>query len=50
VDSDADGPDTPPASPARSKPGPGARPAGGGGRRPQGQRSPTQTRQKKKRR
>ena len=42
--------DTAPASPARPKPGPGARPGGGGGRRPQGQRSPTQTRQKKKRR
>jgi YidC/Oxa1 family membrane protein insertase len=42
--------DSAPASPARPKPGPGARPGGGGGRRPQGQRSPTQTRQKKKRR
>ncbi|HST64134.1 MAG TPA: membrane protein insertase YidC [Mycobacteriales bacterium] len=34
----------------RPKPGPGARPGGNGGRRPAGQRSPTQTRQKKKRR
>ena len=34
----------------RAKPGPGARPGGAGGRRPQGQRSPTQTQQKKKRR
>jgi len=32
------------------RPRPGARPSGGGNRRPQGQRSPTQTRQKKKRR
>jgi YidC/Oxa1 family membrane protein insertase len=49
---DADGADTPAESaPApRAKPGPGARPGGAGGRRPQGQRSPTQTRQKKKRR
>ena len=39
----------PPAA-SRPKPGPGARPGGAGGRRPQGQRSPTQTRQKKKRR
>jgi YidC/Oxa1 family membrane protein insertase len=46
----ADGSDSAPAGPARAKPGPGARPGGGGGRRPQGQRSPTQTRQKKKRR
>jgi YidC/Oxa1 family membrane protein insertase len=44
--------DTPPSTPPapRAKPGPGARPGGTGGRRPQGQRSPTQTRQKKKRR
>jgi YidC/Oxa1 family membrane protein insertase len=47
---DADGDATPPTAPApRPKPA-GARPAGGGNRRPQGQRSPTQTRQKKKRR
>lgn len=39
---------TPPAP--RAKPGPNPRPGGGGNRRPQGQRSPTQTRQKKKRR
>jgi YidC/Oxa1 family membrane protein insertase len=42
--------DTPPTAPApRAKAGPGPRPAGGGNRRPQGQRSPTQTRQKKRR-
>jgi YidC/Oxa1 family membrane protein insertase len=46
---DADGADTPPPAP-RAKPGPGPRPGGNGGRRPAGQRSPTQTRQKKKRR
>ncbi|HEY6745666.1 MAG TPA: membrane protein insertase YidC [Mycobacteriales bacterium] len=48
-----DGPDadaTAPAPAPRAKPGPGARPGGNGGRRPAGQRSPTQTRQKKKRR
>lgn len=41
--------DTPPPAAPRAKPGPGARPGGNGGRRPAGQRSPTQTRQKKKR-
>ena len=42
---------TPPAAPGpRAKAGSGPRPAGGANRRPQGQRSPTQTRQKKKRR
>lgn len=46
----ADAADTPPAPGPRAKPGPGARPGGNGGRRPAGQRSPTQTRQKKKRR
>jgi YidC/Oxa1 family membrane protein insertase len=46
----ADGAGTPPAPAPRAKPGPGARPGGNGGRRPAGQRSPTQTRQKKKRR
>ncbi len=45
----ADAADAPPAPTPRSKPGPGARPGGNGGRRPAGQRSPTQTRQKKKR-
>jgi YidC/Oxa1 family membrane protein insertase len=51
-DTDESEADTPPSTPAapRAKPGPGARPGGNGGRRPQGQRSPTQTRQKKKRR
>jgi YidC/Oxa1 family membrane protein insertase len=44
-----DAPASPPPAP-RAKPGPGARPSGNGGRRPAGQRSPTQTRQKKKRR
>jgi YidC/Oxa1 family membrane protein insertase len=44
-----DAADTPPAPAPRPKPGPGARPGGSGGRRPAGQRSPTQTRQKKKR-
>jgi YidC/Oxa1 family membrane protein insertase len=49
--SDEDSAADTPAPPApRPKPGPGGRPAGGGNRRPQGQRSPTQTRQKKKRR
>ena len=47
---DTDAADTPPAPTPRAKPGPGARPGGNGGRRPAGQRSPTQTRQKKKRR
>jgi YidC/Oxa1 family membrane protein insertase len=47
---DGETPDTPPAPAPRAKPGPGARPGGNGGRRPAGQRSPTQTRQKKKRR
>jgi YidC/Oxa1 family membrane protein insertase len=48
-ESEADAPPSTPSAP-RAKPGPGARPGGNGGRRPQGQRSPTQTRQKKKRR
>jgi YidC/Oxa1 family membrane protein insertase len=51
-DADADAAeaaDTPPPAAPRAKPGPGARPGGNGGRRPAGQRSPTQTRQKKKR-
>jgi YidC/Oxa1 family membrane protein insertase len=47
-DEESEPPATAPAP--RAKPGPNARPGGGGNRRPQGQRSPTQTRQKKKRR
>jgi YidC/Oxa1 family membrane protein insertase len=45
---DGTGADTP--APPAPRPKPGSGPRSGGARRPQGQRSPTQTRQKKKRR